>query len=151
MKWGKILRFALIPVVLLGIPIFLSSDGFLTWLYEKSFTDQWSSAPTITYKCAGYFRWTFRDERAVQVYDVYKSRWPQDGSIADAIYYQACSLRDIGVDLELKAGGNSELRARRDDVRSRAADLFEEFAARFSSDSRAEVARRAAAAIREGH
>lgn len=151
MKWGKILRFFVLPALLLGLPLYLSTDGFLTWLYEKAYTDHWSSAPAVTLRCASYYQWTFREERAAAVYRQFLERWPENEGKADAAYGLACALRDVGAALEYTSGGNPELRGKREQLRTEAQGLFEAFAAEFPADSRADVARRAAQGIRDGH
>lgn len=150
MKWGKIFRFGVIPLVILAIPIYLSTNGFMTWLFEKAYKDKWPSAPTITFKCAGYYRWTFREDRAVEVYKIFYERWPQHELMPEAVYLRACAMRDYAQELEYKAHGKLEIIEQKKALREEAADLFEWYALTYPEVPNADVARRAAQNIRAG-
>ncbi len=151
MKWGKVVQWVLGIVVFFGVPLFLSSDSFLTWMYEKSYTSNWSNAATVHLNVAGFFRYTYRLERSGEVNELFCSRYPQDIRYPDAVYDAAVAFRDIGADLEMQAKGDPDLIQKRIDVRKKAMEWYDFLAQKHPQHPKADIARRAAQAIRDGY
>lgn len=151
MKWKKVLGWTIFLALLLGTPLYLSSDSFLTWICEKSFQEQWSASAGLHLNAAGVYKWTGRLKRAGDMYEQFTLRFPGDESLPEAWYQAAVCWRDYAAELFVTAKGNMEMIAQRDELRQKAMEWFDSFAQRYPVHPKAAIAQRAAQNIREGY
>lgn len=149
--WRRLLKNALLLGIFLGIPLGMSTDWFLRRLYEKAYTEQWVRAPAITYYCAGFYGLTCRTERAADTYELFVTRWPEDELLPDAVYQCALAWKDMGDDLEYRAHGNPEMRARRAELRDRAEQWLYWLARTYPTHPLRFIAERTASNLHNGY
>ncbi len=149
--WKTALKLLVFSGVMIGLPVYFSTDGFLTWLYEKAYKDNWKNAATVTYNCAGYYRLTLRSKRAAEVYEKFFNRWPEHDLAPDAAYNTASALREHANDLDLTAKGSPEMVQMKQEYRAKAELWFDWFAANYPGHLKAETARKAAQQLRDGY
>ncbi len=149
---GKtLLKWLLAVGILIGGPIFVSSDRVLTWIFDQAWRDQWTRAPEVTYDCAQYLRWTARTERAAEVYEALVERWPEHSLVPDAAYYVGVSLRDVADELAKEARGDPEKIAKKLALREEAMQWFAWMGSTYPAHDKASVARRAAQEMNLGY
>lgn len=150
-----LIKLGVVMVILIGVPVYLSTDSFLTWLYQKAKTDKWEDPAGVQYKVANYMRWTFRTARAAELYEDFANTYANDQKVLEmyyeSVYWCAVCNREEANAIEYKAKGDPVLREQRTGMLEKAQTWFQYYADNYATGPRAEVCRRAAQAIRDGY
>lgn len=149
--WKIVLKIAIAFGLLVVLPVYLSTDSFLTGLYEKAQKEGWKNADMVTFNIAGYYKFTLRRKRAAETYELFVNKWPQHQLTPDAVYETAATWREYAAEMEYTAKAGPETAAEREKIRTKAESWFTWFADNYPNHLKAETARRAAQQIRSGY
>ena len=74
--WRQAATLLLILLLFVGLPLYASTDSFMTWLCRAAREEEWKCAPTILFACAEHYQWSGRNRRAIETFEQFLEAWP---------------------------------------------------------------------------
>lgn len=148
--WRQAAALFLILLLLVGLPLYVSTDSFMTRLCRTARERKWESAPAIVYGCAEYYQWTSRNRRAVETFEQFLEAWPDHRRAPEALLFGAGAIQATMVEMQQGEPDTPERAARIEAAREKAIVWLETMAARYPSHTWAGRASRSAEVMRKG-